>query len=201
MGKREKKPVKVVTEATYDPEARRQWLTGFSKRKKERRMKGLAYGALKAREEKLAIRRARRAANPKPKIETPVVDAEAEAPAEKKVVEYDDGAVMDQWGSSVTVTTTLGLDVDSEDEERAARLENKNVKPAFKVDADQEYAGSLEAMKRKVAPMCARSAKSVRRGNRKRDANPHYKGGGTKGPDAKSLVDSASGKKSKKRKR
>ena len=198
MGKKEKRPAKVVTEATFDPEARRQWLTGFSKRKRERRMKGLAYGALKERAEKLTARAARRSANPKPKAEE-ATSASREPAIEKSTVEYDDSEVMEQWGSTVTVTTTLGLDVDSEDEERATALLNKQVEPEIGKDVAQISAGSLEAMKKKVAPGMGRSAKAVKRAARKRDANPHYNGGSKRkgGPDAKTLVDNASKKRKK----
>ena len=194
MGKREKaaKPAKVVTEATFDMEARRQWLTGFSKRKRERRMKGLAYGALKERQEKLATRAALRSGRPKP---APEPAAPAPAPAPRSTVEYADAGVLDQWGSAVTVTTTLGLDVDSEDEGLAAARDEP---PAKREDAAQVWASSLDAMKKKVAPKMGRSAKSVNRAARKRDANPHYKGA-KRGADAKSLVEKAAkkGKKSK----
>jgi hypothetical protein len=194
-----KEKAKVVTEATYDPDARRKWLTGFSKRKKERRLKGLAYGAMKARAEKLAERAARRAANPRPKAPPP---PPPEAPAERSTIAYADAAVVDMWGAAVTVTTTLGLDVDSEDEERAATLERRApAPPKNRVDTAQEEAGTLEAMKRKCAPQIARTAKAARRSNRKRDANPHRDASGGGGASAKSLVDAASGKKKAKRKR
>ena len=47
---RNSRPPKMVTEATFDVEARKDWLQGFRKRKRERRITGLAHGALKALE-------------------------------------------------------------------------------------------------------------------------------------------------------
>ena len=75
---RNSRPPKMVTEATFDVEARKDWLQGFRKRKRERRLTGLAHGALKARKQKLADRAARRSMRPPPAPEPVVLD---EAPA------------------------------------------------------------------------------------------------------------------------
>ena len=63
---RSSRPPKMVTEATFDVDARKDWLQGFRKRKRERRLTGLAHGALKARKQKLADRAARRSMRPPP---------------------------------------------------------------------------------------------------------------------------------------
>ena len=102
----------MVTEATFDVEARKDWLQGFRKRKRERRLTGLAHGALKARKQKLADRAARRSMRPPPAPEPVVLD---EAPATRETVVLTDSNVVEQWGAAVTVTTTVGgLDVDAE---------------------------------------------------------------------------------------
>ena len=175
---RNSRPPKMVTEATFDVEARKDWLQGFRKRKRERRLTGLAHGALKARKQKLADRAARRSMRPPPAPEPVVLD---EAPATRETVVLTDSNVVEQWGAAVTVTTTVGgLDVDAEDADAAeALLRGAHAPPPKKrVDAAQVEAGTLEAARRKVAHLGAQSAKRQRRAARKRDANPHFKGGG-----------------------
>ena len=110
----------MVTEATFDVDARKDWLQGFRKRKRERRLTGLAHGALKARKQKLADRAARRSMRPPPAPEPVVLD---EAPATRETVVLTDSNVVEQWGAAVTVTTTVGgLDVDAEDADAAEAL-------------------------------------------------------------------------------
>merc|ERR1712091_838021 len=137
----------MVTEATFDVDARKDWLQGFRKRKRERRLTGLAHGALKARKQKLADRAAR--------------------PAMRETVVLTDSNVVEQWGAAVTVTTTVGgLDVDAEDADAAEQLlRGAHAPPPKKrVDSAQLEAGTLEAARRKVAHLGAQSAKRQRRG-------------------------------------
>jgi hypothetical protein len=120
---RNSRPPKMVTEATFDVEARKDWLQGFRKRKRERRLTGLAHGALKARKQKLADRAARRSMRPPPAPEPVVLD---EAPATRETVVLTDSNVVEQWGAAVTVTTTVGgLDVDGERWPTSARSRPK----------------------------------------------------------------------------
>ena len=194
---RNSRPPKMVTEATFDVEARKDWLQGFRKRKRERRLTGLAHGALKARKQKLADRAARRSMRPPPAPEPVVLD---EAPATRETVVLTDSNVVEQWGAAVTVTTTVGgLDVDAEDRDEAeALLRGAHAPPPKKrVDAAQVEAGTLEAARRKVAHLGAQSAKRQRRAARKRDANPHFKGGGRGA--ARALLDGAAAKRGGKR--
>ena len=196
---RNSRPPKMVTEATFDVEARKDWLQGFRKRKRERRLTGLAHGALKARKQKLADRAARRSMRPPPAPEPVVLD---EAPATRETVVLTDSNVVEQWGAAVTVTTTVGgLDVDAEDRDEAeALLRGAHAPPPKKrVDAAQVEAGTLEAARRKVAHLGAQSAKRQRRAARKRDANPHFKGGGRGA--ARALLDGAAAKRGGKRKK
>lgn len=193
MGKRDRgsRPPKMVTEATFDVAARKDWLQGFSKRKRQRRMTGLAHGALKARKQKLADRATRRLMRPPPAPE-PVLIHE---PAARSVAVLDDVDVVRQWGAAVTVTTTVGgLDVDDEDAAEAEELLRGAAEPpAHKVDEAQVECGTLDFLRRKVSGQVGgRSAKAQRRSDRKRDANPHFKGGGRGA--ARSLLDSAAGK-------
>jgi len=196
---RNSRPPKMVTEATFDVDARKDWLQGFRKRKRERRLTGLAHGALKARKQKLADRAARRSMRPPPAPEPVVLD---EAPATRETVVLTDSNVVEQWGAAVTVTTTVGgLDVDAEDADAAeALLRGAHAPPPKKrVDAAQVEAGTLEAARRKVAHLGAQSAKRQRRAARKRDANPHFKGGGRGA--ARALLDGAAAKRGGKRKK
>ena len=96
---RNSRPPKMVTEATFDVDARKDWLQGFRKRKRERRLTGLAHGALKARKQKLADRAARRSMRPPPAPEPVVLD---EAPATRETVVLTDSNVVEQWGAAVT---------------------------------------------------------------------------------------------------
>ena len=71
--------------------------------------------------------------------------------------------------------------------------------PKKRVDSAQVDAGTLEAARRKVAHLGAQSAKRQRRAARKRDANPHFKGGGRGA--ARALLDGAAAKRGGKRKK
>ena len=95
---RNSRPPKMVTEATFDVDARKDWLQGFRKRKRERRPTGLAHGALKARKQKLADRAARRSMRPPPAPEPVVLD---EAPATRETVVLTDSNVVEQWGAAM----------------------------------------------------------------------------------------------------
>ncbi|KAJ1455922.1 hypothetical protein M885DRAFT_616746 [Pelagophyceae sp. CCMP2097] len=174
MGKRvrEEKPEPVV--ATFDEKERREWLTGFSKRKTERRRKGLAYQALKDRKAKLEARAERRSQKTAlPTVPEPVKLNEVAQPL--PTVRYEDSDVMELWGNAVTVTTTLGLEIDSEDERAAAPT------PKSRIDEEQLRAGTLETMKKKVSLTMGRSARQERRSALKRDRTAASKVRGTGG--------------------
>lgn len=162
---------------TWDDTARSEYLTGFRKRKRERRVKGHAHAALKERQAKLETRVARRAradALLKRMPEQPLPLGEKQ----QATVRYDDSELMDQWGSQVTVTTTLGLDVLDESPELPSPVEKR-------VDVAQLRAGSFETMCKKVAATLGKSAKSSRRAALRRDRKAAARGGKTLGRPTK----------------
>lgn len=158
---------------TWDDNARTDYLTGFRKRKRERRITGHAFAALKARRMKLEERAQRRASVDQKKKHLAPIN---ELPAPKKeVVRYDDKQVMNQWGSEVTVTTTLGLE---EEEKVVAAVPKKEG-----VDTEQLFAGTLDAMKKKVKLDSKQSRRAALRRDRKAAAKSgkvlgRRKGGG-----------------------
>ena len=99
---RNSRPPKMVTEATFDVDARKDWLQGFRKRKRERRLTGLAHGALKARKQKLADRAARRSMRPPPAPEPVVLE---DVPATRETVVLTDSNVVEQWGACLLYTS------------------------------------------------------------------------------------------------
>lgn len=158
---------------TWDDTARNEYLTGFRKRKRERRVKGHAHAALKERQAKLETRAARSARADALLKRLP----EQTLPLGEKqqaTVCYDDSEVMDQWGSQVTVTTTLGLDVLDESAPPHSPVEKR-------VDVAQLRAGSFETMRKKVAATLGKSAKSTRRAALRRDRKAAARGGKTLG--------------------
>ena len=159
---------------TFDEKERTEWLEGFRKRKRERRLRGLAHGALKDREVRLALRAERRTARQERvrTVEAIVADRMGPDFAKKEVKRYDDPEVVDQWGQGVTVTTTLGLDV--EDQEISRKKTG--------IDTAQRRAGTLEAMMKKLAGKVAGSAKKDGRAARRRDRKAAAKGGKHLGP-------------------
>ena len=98
---------------SFDDEARKDYLGGFRKRKKERRVKGLAFGKVKARRERLEARKQRREEDPvrKHKLVVPELKQERK---ELETLEYDTEEIVEQWGDVVTVTTSLGLPEEQE---------------------------------------------------------------------------------------
>uniref|UniRef100_A0A6S8DTH4 Nucleolar protein 12 n=1 Tax=Aureoumbra lagunensis TaxID=44058 RepID=A0A6S8DTH4_9STRA len=163
---------------TFDNEAREEWLTGFRKRKRERRLRGLAYGALKERQNRLAARAVRREAI-KERIaalpEVPKIQSKLEE-EKVQISTFDDQELMEQWGNEVTVTTTLGFTDDDDDAflrikkpEFIPQHEERNEKERQTIDVHQLHAGSLEAMCKKLAGKVSSSAKASRRHARARD--------------------------------
>ncbi|KAJ8610608.1 hypothetical protein CTAYLR_007153 [Chrysophaeum taylorii] len=155
---------------TWDDQARAAYLTGFEKRKRERRIRGHAHQALKARKARLEARAERRASR---RYRTPpatiVVKEEKEAPT---TVRYDDSEVMSLWGTEVTVTTTLGL-------EDAAAPKKKEQREG--VDEAQLRAGTLEAMCAKVKGSLL-GGRADSKAKRRRDTRNAAKAGKTLGP-------------------
>lgn len=134
-------------ELVFDPEARRQYLTGFSERKRQRRAYGLAMQKVKDRKAKLEaradIRKAKReqveeAERLKEKIREDAIAAtigkkkdekdddnnEKDNAKEKRqeikgkrTTTYEDNATQQQWGGDVVVSISTTCFEDSDDDE------------------------------------------------------------------------------------
>jgi len=113
----------------FDPEKRREHLTGFSKRKEERRRYGLAMGAMKAKKDQLEERRERRqlekeslAAQLGDDFEEVQKGPQALAPQAPITSTYADGHTLGMFGDVVSVSVTMdSLGQDEEEEDYAAR--------------------------------------------------------------------------------
>jgi hypothetical protein len=94
----------------FDEEARTEWLTGFRKRKQERRKHGLAMQLLKDKKEK----REKRKANAPPKLEeTKDMSEKSSAIEVKKVSQttvFDDDNTTGMFGGAVSVVVNEGID-------------------------------------------------------------------------------------------
>ena len=121
----------------FDDQARREHLTGFSARKRARRVHGLAQ---QKRKEQLALRQHRaerkeaEASGPKEEEEEEEEEKKDQHKVEETVV-YQDSQTQDQWGGNVIVTATSEL---PEDESPIRQTGTKGE------DTEQEYACSLE---------------------------------------------------------
>ncbi|KAL7425316.1 hypothetical protein ACHAXH_005844 [Discostella pseudostelligera] len=129
-------------EVTFNPSERREYLTGFSTRKKERRAFGLAMQKVKDREAKLEERKEQREAQ-REKIEdiernkvalrkgmqSPVEDGVdvddgncadgdqiASSAQEQERKTFQDEHTANQFGGSVSVTTTFGIPSDDDED-------------------------------------------------------------------------------------
>ncbi|KAF1325141.1 Nucleolar protein 12, partial [Globisporangium splendens] len=124
-----KKKSKLVV--TFDPEKRKEYLTGFHKRKQERRRFGLDMEAFKQQKRLLEARKQRREEQkeklaslnllepPEEQEEEKKEDSDddEESKAVTKVMHFDDEHTQNKFGDVVTVTTSIGdLQSDSEDE-------------------------------------------------------------------------------------
>ena len=152
-------------EIVFDPEARKDFLRGFSERKRQRRAYGLAMQKVKDRkakldqraEEKMAVQEQIEEAEKQKEalLEGIIVEHEesiVHVPMDttfkksketeedfEKVETYQDVQTQSQWGGEVIVTTSTHFPGDSDDEKE--RVEEKKTK---KSDMEQEYAGNVE---------------------------------------------------------
>ena len=102
---------------SFDNKARVEYITGFRKRKLERRKRGHAHEALKVRKAKREATKERRedrhrrvkAALGESAAASVARTREADAPRALETVEYHDERLVEQWGDVVTVETTLGI--------------------------------------------------------------------------------------------
>eukprot|EP00624_Nannochloropsis_granulata_P004719 evm.model.NODE_33733_length_16673_cov_54.385235.2 len=152
----------------FDPEARREYLTGFSKRKTERRKFGLAMQKVKDRKARLLEREEIRKAKQDVWDELPASVKEADAMAcgrkgvrgeeGEEVVEevvYDDQYTTTTFGESVMVTTFLGIPSTVEEEEEEGEEGRGEVLAMVRgerkgdgVDREQLHAGSVARFKK-----------------------------------------------------
>uniref|UniRef100_K3WTL5 Nucleolar protein 12 n=1 Tax=Globisporangium ultimum (strain ATCC 200006 / CBS 805.95 / DAOM BR144) TaxID=431595 RepID=K3WTL5_GLOUD len=113
-----KKKSKLVV--TFDPEKRKEYLTGFHKRKQERRRFGLdmeAFKQQKQQKEKLASLNLLEPPEEQEDKKKEDSDDDEESKAVTKVMHFDDEHTQNKFGDVVTVTTSIGdLQSDSEDE-------------------------------------------------------------------------------------
>ena len=155
-------------EITFDPTGRREYLTGFSARKKERRAFGLAMQKVKDREAKLVERKEQREAQLE-KIEDIERNKKAlqagllssrddddcgsnddpENNKERLSADGNGGETRtfqdERFGASVSVTTTFGIPIDDDDDELDKRkfYARKEHGPGH-IDEAQKKAGNVE---------------------------------------------------------
>lgn len=151
MGKR---PKHQKLEIKFDPEKRKEYLTGASTRKEERRAYGLAMQKVKNRQAKIEDRREEKRAQMERIEEAEKMknndlfddydssgeesgDEDAGKAQKTKVETYGDQLTQNQFGGQVIVTTSFGLPDDSDDEANAAPKQKT-------VDVEQRYAGNVK---------------------------------------------------------
>jgi ribosomal RNA-processing protein 17 len=152
------------TEIVFDPDARRKHLQGFSARKRERRVFGLAMQKVKDRKARLEIRQSEREARiehvelaERQKEEMmQAVFAESgmklqegkdfasdnDEQAIEKVETYEDRHTQSMWGGEVIVkvSTHVPGDDDSDDE----KILQQQAPLVKKIDEQQQFAGKVE---------------------------------------------------------
>ncbi|DBA05166.1 TPA: hypothetical protein N0F65_005016 [Lagenidium giganteum] len=148
-----KKKSKMVV--SFDAEKRKEFLTGFSKRKQERRRFGLDMEAYKQKKRQLEQRKQRREEQKQMLSELDIQDddSDADKPRNKsksgddsdddaadgpvtEVLQFDDEHTQGKFGDVVTVTTSVGgLQSDSED----------NLSDLEDLEDDEENAAALES--------------------------------------------------------
>ncbi|KAM3569673.1 hypothetical protein VYU27_008231 [Nannochloropsis oceanica] len=166
----------------FDPEARREYLTGFSKRKTERRKFGLAMQKVKDRKARLLEREEIRKAKQDAWDELPASVKEADEMAfgrkggggerGEEVVEevvYDDQYTTSTFGESVMVTTFLGIPStgeEGEEEEGGGEVLAmvRGERKGDGVDREQLHAGSVARFKKILTGNMP--AKTKRKGGR-----------------------------------
>ena len=148
-----KRPRHEKLEIKFDPEARREYLTSFSSKKKERRTFGLAMQKVKDRRAKLEDKRDSKKAVlqqieeaerlkeqemfGEKKISTTEQDVnEVDKNKKENITTFQDQSTQSQFGGQVIVTTTFEIPSDNDDDD------NNNENDARRnVDLEQKYAG------------------------------------------------------------
>jgi ribosomal RNA-processing protein 17 len=180
-------------EITFDPTGRREYLTGFSARKKERRAFGLAMQKVKDREAKLVERKEQREAQLE-KIEDIERNKKAlqagllssrdddhdgddnDYPENNRARLSADGnggetrTFQDErFGASVSVTTTFGIPIDDDDDELDKRkfYARKEHGPGH-IDEAQKKAGNVENYISSVKGIMGSNKKKTKTGGGKK---------------------------------
>jgi ribosomal RNA-processing protein 17 len=150
-----KRPKHEKLEIKFDPQKRKEFLTGMSARKQDKRAFGLAMQKVKNRQLKIEDRREEKKALMEQIEEAEKMkmndlfddyessgeesgDEEEEKVQKTKVHTYGDQVTQNQFGGQVIVTTSFGIPSDdSGDEAKAAPKEKA-------VDMEQRYAGNVQ---------------------------------------------------------
>jgi ribosomal RNA-processing protein 17 len=153
-----------TAEVVFDEEERRAYLTGFRKRKLERRTFGLAMQMIKDRKEKLSEKKEERLAA-KEKMRELGVDEDIAAydlsekkregtkPTQQQQVSYADNTTTQMFGDAVTVTTTMGIvgaaeDAADDDDEELQELRRER---SARTKQKQDARWSLHEVSKRVA--------------------------------------------------
>jgi len=171
-------------EVTFDPEARRQYLQGFSERKRQRRAYGLAMQKVKDRRSKLEekketkqadLERIEQAESQKKELlyekhggviegdDNDEDDTRANKKKDTTTTTYQDVQTQSQFGGHVIVTTTTMPP--SDDDESDVEQEPEKAKH---IDAQQRYAGNVNKYLHQL--------KGNMPGKKKRDHGSKHKG-------------------------
>jgi len=163
-------------EISFDPEKRKEYLTGFSTRKKERRAFGLAMQRVKDRRAKLEERKESKEAkeaqiselerqkkrlagisDDEDSIDSEIrnenissLESDNQLSAKRQSENTTLISKDNQFGDDVIVTTTFGLPDDSEDEAEEAMLEKRKTESKQGVDLKQKYSGSIQHMMEEI---------------------------------------------------
>lgn len=151
-----KRPRHEKLDITFNPEARRQYLTSLSAKKKERRTFGLAMQKVKDRKAKLEEKRETRKAvlqqieeaenskqqeidmaNDRLSERLLPLNEDNEVVNKDEVTTYQDQITQSQFGGQVIVTTTFNFSSDDESD-------NDNTNNIRNVDKEQQYASSVQ---------------------------------------------------------
>ncbi|GKY92529.1 hypothetical protein MPSEU_000223200 [Mayamaea pseudoterrestris] len=155
------------TEIVFDADARRKHLQGFSTRKRERRVFGLAMQKVKDRKARLADRQSEREARKEQvefaekqkeeMMEVLLAENAIDRPTSynddgsvnddrsiEKVEMYQDGQTESMWGGQVVVKVSTHVPGESSDDEEEAREHVPRQPRAKKADEQQEFAGRVE---------------------------------------------------------
>ena len=171
-----KRPKHQKLEIKFDPQARRQYLTGLSAKKQERRAYGLAMQKVKDRRAKIEERKESKKAMMEQIEEAEKMKnndlfddydsgdesdtVEKDEDHNVKVEKFEDQSTQQQFGGQVIVTTSFGIPSDDESVgERAQKIGKKNV------DFEQKFAGNVKKyMDQFKKNMPAKKAKFQNRG-------------------------------------